>query len=86
MYLRSFLNKHTSYLVKPKYAINQLLPHLKGVKKGKSSGDRDLMLSLESTTRPERYNAKSLLCNLGAATAVLLCVVESINFYATCLT
>lgn len=36
--------------------------------------------------RPERYNAKSLLCNLGAATAVLLCVVESINFYATCLT
>ena len=36
------------YLVKLKYVINQLLSHLKGEKKGRSSGDGDLMLSLKS--------------------------------------
>lgn len=35
--------------MKPKYAINQLLSHLKGEKKGRSGGDGDLMLSSEST-------------------------------------
>lgn len=37
-------------------------------------------------SKPKCYNAKLLLRNLGSSTAVFLCVVESINFYATCLT
>lgn len=36
------------YLVKLKYVINQLLSHLKGEKKGRSSRDGDLMLSFKS--------------------------------------